>query len=106
LIKARIRIRPKRSGSDRIQIRNTVRKITNSPRVGGGLTRILGWVAAQLLDKAGDDEQDLLDVQQVLGLERVKNIPILVVLSTVSSPYIKCLCCHMVCFRDFKIKHG
>jgi hypothetical protein len=45
------------------------KKIKTSPRVRGGLTGILARVAAQLLDEAGDDEQYLLDVQQVLRLE-------------------------------------
>ncbi len=49
-------------------------KIDNSPGERSGLRGVEAWTATQQLYTAADDKQDLLDVQQVLGLDKTQGV--------------------------------
>jgi hypothetical protein len=47
-------------------------KFDNSPGERSGLRGVEAWTATQQLYTAADDKQDLLDIQQVLGLDKTQ----------------------------------
>jgi hypothetical protein len=49
-------------------------KFENSPGERSGLRGVEAWTATQQLYTAADDEQDLLDIQQVLGLDKTQGV--------------------------------
>ncbi len=50
------------------------KKVDNSPGERSGLRGVEAWTATQQLYTAADDKQDLLDIQQVLRLDKTQGV--------------------------------